>query len=788
MKKAICLVFILSLGAGADEPYRKPPAAIQQILDAPITPTFWLNPSRDTALMGRYEAYPPLSALAQPMLKLAGVRLNPRTFGRHETSWAQGLTLKRLKDGRQTDLKLPKGARVSQVTWSANGKRFAFCNTTDDAIQLWVGEVASGQLRQIPGVRLNAVFHGLEWLPDQQFLLVCTVPKNPGPAPALPAVPAGPNVQESSGKGPSSTYEVRDVLKSPHDASLFDYYATSQMAVVDLRSNRVQPVGKPALYTSVDASPDGRHILTESIHRPYSYMHSYGRFPSEVEVWNRQGQLEKKVASLPLFDQVPLEGVPTGPRNVRWEQSQPATLVWEEALDDGDSQKKVSHHDKLMEWSAPFGAAPQEFARTEWRSQGLAPLANGDRLLYEYDWEKRQRRIWLWSRTGAPKLLWDLNVAERYKNPGSPVYRRLPDGRQVVHQDGDWIYLSGQGATPQGDRPFLDRFNLATLATQRLFQSDEAGLESFVAWVDSSKGRFITRAESPTEPPNFYLRQAGQRQALTQFPDYTPQLRGVTKRLIRYQRADGTPLSMTLYLPPGYQQGTRLPTILWAYPLEYSTAALAGQVSGSEKSFVRIWGDSPVFFALHGYAVLDNVAMPVVGAPETVYDSFIEQTVANSKAALDKAAELGVTDPKRVGVAGHSHGALMTANLLAHSDLFRAGCARSGAHNHTLRPFGFQSEKRTFYQAPETYVKLSPTLNANKINEPLLIIHGEWDSNPGTVPLQSQKLYEAVAGTGGTTRLVMLPLEDHGYQSKESIQHCLYEMLSWFDKYVKNAP
>jgi len=303
--------------------------------------------------------------------------------------------------------------------------------------------------------------------------------------------------------------------------------------------------------------------------------------------------------------------------------------------------------------------------------------------------------------------------------------------------------------------------------------------------------QFITRRETPTDAPNYFIRSAGasaDRKPLTQFPDATPQLRGIKKQLVTYKRADGVQCSFTLYLPPNYKEGTRLPTVVWAYPLEFNDAGTAGQITGSTQRTTQIVGPSHLFFLLEGYAVLDNATMPVVGDPETVNNTYVEQIVMSAKAAIDKATEMGVTDPERVGVGGHSYGAFMTANLLAHSDLFRAGIARSGAYNRTLTPFGFQSERRTLWEAPDMYIRVSPFMVAQKINEPILMIHGEADDNTGTFPIQSERMYQALKGHGATVRLVMLPFEAHGYSGRESIDHVLYEMLSWFDKYVKNAP
>jgi dipeptidyl aminopeptidase/acylaminoacyl peptidase len=386
----------------------------------------------------------------------------------------------------------------------------------------------------------------------------------------------------------------------------------------------------------------------------------------------------------------------------------------------------------------------------------------------------------------APKLVWSRNQQDRYNDPGTPLMR-VVKGQRAILQNGDWIYLSGNGSSPEGDRPFLDRLNLQTLKSERIFRSEADSYETVVALLSDDATQFITRRESPTEAPNYFVKGTSAR-ALTQFPDPTPQLRGIKKQLVTYKRADGVQCSFTLYLPPNYKEGTRLPTVVWAYPLEFNDANTAGQITGSTQRATSITGPSHLFFLMEGYAVLDNATMPVVGSPETVNNTYIEQIVMSAKAAIDKATEMGVTDPDRVGVGGHSYGAFMTANLLAHSDLFRAGIARSGAYNRTLTPFGFQSERRTIWDAPELYLKVSPFMFAMKINEPMLMTHGEADDNTGTFPIQSERMYQAMKGNGATVRLVMLPHEAHGYAGRESIEHVLYEMISWFDKYVKKAP
>jgi dipeptidyl aminopeptidase/acylaminoacyl peptidase len=798
----------------AQTKYQKPPQAILDVLTAPAPPNVFLSPTNDVLILATRVRYPPITDLARPMLRVAGVRIDPTSNNVHGAPYWSEYVLVRVEDGKQTRVLVPAGARLSVPRFSADGKRFAFASMKPAGVELWVGDAASGQVKRLPGVQLNPVLgDDLQWMPDQRTLLVKLVAPRRGPPPPASGVPEGPKVQESAGQTvASSTYEARDLLRTPHDATLFDYYATSQVALVDAATGRVSPLGKRALYTGLRSSPDGQSLLVQQVHRPYSYLSGYERFAHEVEIWSRTGALVHKVASLPLADSVPIRGVRTGPRDFEWRPTAPATLVWAEALDGGDWKKTVPHRDRLMTLSAPFKGDPrplleidQRFAGIEWAETG------GWALVTEVDLNRQWRRTSVLDVDGAhtSRVLWDMSMDERYKNPGAPTFRILRNGFAVIEQSGDSFYTAGAGASPQGDRPFLDRWNVRTLVSERLFRAGTTGFEGFVSWLDVRAGRFLTRHESPTEPPNLFVRTLGQpvakgapvpvpapgeatfassSRAITHLTDPTPQLRGITKRLVTYKRPDGVPLSFTLYLPPGYKEGTRLPTVVWAYPLDYADPATAGQVTGSSQRFTQMGWPLHLFFLLDGYAVLDNPSMPVVGDPKKIYDTYLEQLVAGAKAAVDKAVAMGVTDPDRVGVTGHSHGGLMTANLLAHSDLFRAGIARSGAYNHTIRPFGFQNERRTYWEARDVYLKLSPMINADKIKNPLLIVHGEADVNPGTIPFQSELLYQAVRGTGGNVRLVVLPFESHGYTALESVEHTLYEMLTWFGHYVKNAP
>jgi len=794
------LFLLVAAGTAAAQTYQKPPQPVLDVLNAPVPPQAAIGPERDYMLLLQGVRYPPISELAQPMLRLAGLRINPNTTGPHRDLYFVAMTLKKIADGSERKIELPPGAKVGPPVWSADGKRFAFTNTTANGIELWAGEAASGRVRKLKGVVVNAVYGTpVQWMPDNRTLLAQTVPAGRAAPPAEESVPKAPNIQESSGRpGPVRTYQ--DLLKNAHDEDLFDFYATAQLAFVDSESGKATLLGKPAVFEEAEPSPDGAHILVARLHRPYSYLHPADDFPKDVEVWDREAKVVHKVVSRPLADDVPIEGVVKGPRAYGWRPTEPATLVWAEALDEGDPRKKVSPRDRILMLKAPFAGQPAEIFKTEHRFVGLQWDERGEAaFVRDYDRDKRWVRTQLVEADkpgSAPRVVWSHSINERYNNPGAPLTRLLPNGHRVILRSGDFIYLTGPGASPEGDRPFLDRMSLQTLKAERLFRSDPQSYEAVVALVTPDARQVITRRERPVEPANYYVRTLGEPggpagdsglRALTNVPDATPQLQGIKKQLVKYKRADGVDLSFTLYLPPGYKEGTRLPTVVWAYPLEFNDPATAGQVTGSTQRYTTIIGYSHLFFLLQGYAVLDNATMPVVGDPETMNNTYVEQIVASAKAAIDKAVEMGVTDPERVGVGGHSYGAFMTANLLAHSDLFRAGIARSGAYNRTLTPFGFQSERRTVWEAPEMYIKVSPFMAANKINEPILLIHGEADNNTGTFPMQSERMYQALRGNGATVRYVTLPLEAHGYAARETTEHVLYEMINWFDKYVKNA-
>ncbi|CAN5532379.1 S9 family peptidase [soil metagenome] len=794
--------------------YDLPPPNILDVLRAPSPAVPYVNPTGDSILFVSWVDYPAMARVAEPFLKLAGVRVEPRTRRKHDTPGGYGippcareLSLVAIATGAETKVLLPPGGCAEAFSWSADGKRFAFRNTAADAVELWVGDATNGEVHSIPGVRLNPMLGSAsQWMPDQKRFLVKLVPDALPPPPPAPLVPVAPSIQETNGeKGQSSTYENRDTLSNKHDEDLFDYYGASQLALVDLASGAITRIGKPAIYTGVDPAPDGDHILVTTVKKPYSYVTTVGRFAHVIDVWDHTGAVIHTMASLPTADRVPVQGVPIGPRELEWRSTEPATLTWAEALDGGDWKAKAPARDKIMLQKAPFTAAPVEIARTEQRFEGIAW---GETPTLAFVEESDANRHWKRTFTinvDDPKsklaVLFDLSEDEHYKDPGGFVYRALPNGQWVVRQDGESIFLKGQGSSPDGDRPFLDRLDLKTRAYTRLFRSDKTDYETVVALTDPAGHALLTWHQSLTDPPNAFVRTLGAAttgaapgepafasttRAVTHFQDPTPAVRAIKKRLVKYKRKDGTDLSFTLYTPPDYKDGTRIPAVLYAYPLDYADPTKAGQVTGSQQTFTRL--KQYKLLLLAGYAIIDDAAFPIVGDPKKAYDTYLTQLVDDAKAAVDKAVETGVVDRDRIGVTGHSHGALMTVNLLAHSDLFRAGVATSGSYNKTLTPFGFQNERRSVWEARDVYLKASPFFSADTLKLSILIMHGEDDANPGTTPLQATKLYEAIRGNGGTARLVMLPHEPHWYSALESNEQYAFEMLRWFDKYVKTAP
>ena len=800
MRKLLLLisVFVVNICLAQEGGYKTPPKEISDLLLAKPTPAISIDDKGNWMLLMERNSYPSVEELAQPELRIAGQRINPNNFAPSRQNFINNFILKDLKAGKEYRVAgLPVNLQAGNIRWSPNDKKIAFTNTTNKAVDLYIIDVATHKAAKANKQPLNAILgQAMVWL-DDNTLLYKTILQPASAAPAKSLMPSGPAVQENLGKvAPSRTYQ--DLIKSPYDEKLFAFYTTAQLVknVNGVETN----IGKPAIYNTYSLSPDKKYLLTRIIHPPFSYLVPAYGFNSTESITDLTGKVVKVLAELPSSELSPsgYDNVLNAPRGFGWRDDEAATVTWCAPLDSGIYKKKTDFHDAVYAVSAPFTEAPKELFKTAWRFDGIVWGDASIALVEEELQSKQSTRLSRYnSGTGQLETLIERNTTNAYGDPGEPVTVKNKYGRQVIKlvDNGTKLLMNNStGSSPKGDLPFLAKFDLAAKKNEIIWRCPEGSFEMVTDVLDADKLVLVTRRESQKDMPNYYIKNLVLRMAdqpITNFANPYPQLEGVSKQKIAYKRADGIDLTGDLYLPKNYdpKKDGPLPVLMWAYPREFNSAADAAQTRGSKDRFTMISWAGPVFWVTQGYAVLDNAEMPIVATDSTKKpnDNFIDQLRMNAEAAINKLSDMGVGDRNRVAVGGHSYGAFMTANLLAHTNLFKAGIARSGAYNRSLTPFGFQNEERTYWEAPDLYAAMSPFSYADKIKTPLLMIHGEMDDNPGTFPIQSERLFNAIKGHGGIVRFVSLPYEAHGYRGKENLLHMLYEQNVWLDKYVKNA-
>ena len=785
--------------------YRTPPPSILQLADAKLAPRVLVDDAGEYMILRERNAYVGIEDLAKEELRLAGLRIDPKTDIGSRTYYYTGLSVKSLTDPDAPAREvtgLPAKPKLANFAWSPDEEHVAMTHTTADAVELWVLDVEGADAKRVHAGPLNANMGDvLNWLTEDE-LLVKTVSREREPLTERSgAVPTGPSISSNDGaKAQNRTYQ--DLLQDPYDEHDFAQLARAELVHVNLQG-RATPWLGDAMYTGVDVSPDGEYVLVSEVSKPFSYLVPYGRFPTTYTVYDKSGERVAEVADIPLIEELPkgFMAERTGRRDFEWRADRPHTLVYAEVLDGGDPDNEVAFRDEVSQLGAPFTGEGQSLLKTTQRFWGVEWGDDETAVAYDLWWPTRNVKTYVFDPSDAsakPRVLSERNYQDRYSDPGNTVTVRGPYGEDVLAMDGGGVYMLGDGYTEAGQFPFLTKVHLATGATDTLYKSRYTDRVESLYDFNPKQRRLLVGIESPSDYPNFYFRKTGNgahddATALTQLTDFANPFAAIAeahKEVINYQRADGVALTGTLYLPPGYDRssGEKLPMIMWAYPREYKDKSSAGQNTSNANEFTYPFWGSMLYWVTRGYAVLDDAAFPIVGeGDEEPNDSFREQLVANARAGIDAVDALGYIDRDRVAVGGHSYGAFMVANLLAHSDLFAAGIARSGAYNRTLTPFGFQSEERSYWDSPDTYNTMSPFMHADKVNEPLLLIHGAADNNSGTYPMQSERYFNALKGLGATTRLVMFPHESHGYRSRETIMHLLWEQDEWLAKYVKGG-
>ncbi len=795
------IALLLTSGIYAQEAltYQKPPKEILDLVDVPLAPSVLLDDKKDYMIFLYRDAYTTIADLSQEELRLAGLRIDPKTNIGSRVRYTNNVKLQKIKDGETLQVAgLPENPKLSNFSWSPDQTKIAMTHTTDESVELWVLDIKTATASVLSTMPINANMGDvINWFEDSDAVLVKFISSDRKPLiDTKTTTPSGPTVSVNDGKkAQNRTYQ--DLLKNKNDEFNFEQLALSELWKVNMDGTMDKWLGS-AMYSSISFSPDGNYVMVETVKRPFSYLVPYYRFPSTTTIYANDAKKVATVLEVPLIEDLPqgFMATRTGRRSMNWRADRPATLIFAEALDGGDPENDVPFRDQVFMLEAPFNGTPSPLVKTINRYSGIMWGNDNVALLYDNWWNTRNTKTYIFDPSNPskdPVILFDRNYQDRYSDPGRFVTERNEWGSYVLALDGKDAFLIGDGFSEDGQFPFVDKLNLNNRETSRLYTSTYTDKLENLNDYSPEKNRLLVRIESPTEYPNYYFRDLknNKTEQLTDFANPFKSLQDVHKEVITYKREDGLELSGTLYLPEGYdtKSGEKLPMILWAYPREYKDKASAAQNTQNPNEFTYPYWGSPVYWVTRGYAVLDDAAFPIIGeGDEEPNDSFREQLVSNAKAAIDAVDDMGYIDRKKVAVGGHSYGAFMVANLLSHSDLFAAGIARSGAYNRTLTPFGFQSEERSYWEAPEVYYTMSPFMHADKMKTPLLLVHGEADNNSGTYPLQSERYFNALKGLGATVRLVMLPKESHGYQAKESILHLLWEQDQWLETYVKNKP
>ena len=727
MKNILLFTLLMTtyiLDAQVELDYQTPHKDILELADAPLPPAIRMNEEGTTAILLYRRPYKSIDELSEKEMRLAGLRINPVTNIGSRTRYYFDMKVLDVDSQKESSVMgLPNNPKMANHRWSHDQSKMAFTITEEKGVALWVLDIKEKKIFKITDANLNANMRSpFIWSKDDKSVLVKLLPTDRKDLiNRTSAIPNGPTIAVNDGKkAQNRTYQ--DLLKNPTDEKNFEQLALAELWKVNMDGTKMKWKDS-GIYSSMSQSPDGNYVMLTTVRKPYSYLVPYRRFPSKTDLYSSQGTFVKTILELPLIEDLPkgFMSVRKGPRNIAWRADHPATLFWAEALDGGDAAAEVDYRDAVYQLQAPYDVEKEMLLKTKLRYGGIMWGKDDFAIAISRWWNTRMQQVVSFNPANSseePKLINERNYQDRYSDPGFPVMARNQYGRDVVVVDNNDIYMIGDGWSEEGKLPFVDKRNIHTGESERIYRSEKNDmLEDIITAFDIKKGEVLTRLESKNIYPNYYKRniKTGTLTEVTKFDNPFKAIQDVEKEIITYTREDGLELSATLYLPVGYdkKKKEKMPMLMWAYPREYKDKNSASQITSSSNEFTYPYYGSPIYWVNRGYVVLDDTAFPIIGeGEEQPNDSFVKQLVDNAKGAIDAVDNLGYIDREKVAVGGHSYGAFMTANLLTHSDLFAAGIARSGAYNRTLTPFGFQAEERNYWEAPEIYYNMSPFMHS----------------------------------------------------------------------------
>lgn len=788
------------------EGYLKPPSAIEDALMAPWQRNAELGvPSPD----GRYfvvetrdRRMPPLSLLAKKHYHLGGLQVDPAADRQRDltTKSPDGFLLISSEDGSTVTIRTPEGAKVSTPHWSPDGTRLAFFVHSPDATHIYVADAASGRARRVtPRPVLATLATDFDWSGAGGSIFTVLVPEDRGAEPEEAPVPPTPRVDlTSDGKNELRTFP--DLLETPHERALVEYYGTGQLARIDVASGRARPIGEPALIDRVDASPDGRWVRVETIRKPFSKIVPVFDFARRDEIWNMDGDVVALVQEVPVDDGTDDDRGDDLRREVAWRPGGGLGFLEKEhrsARDDEDGRTSDARKDRVMRWLPPFDSASLSVAyETESSLDELRYSIDGETVfVLEENEDDETERLVAVAGDGVPHTVVSHDTEDAYDDPGTLVtLPGRPDAPVARISSAGQVYLRGtlyhEDPLEEAPQPFLDRVGITGGETERLFLSSPRRYEQVEAVLDDRAERLVIRRESPTEVPNYFVHDAdgGAEIPLTQNQDYDPAFSGARREAVWATRADGVRFKVEIALPADYRDGQALPALFWHYPREYESEGDYHESlrDYNKNAFPRPYVRNMELLTRLGWAVVDP-DVPIVGPRNSWNDLYVVDLRNSLSAAIDALEAKGWIDRSRLAIGGHSYGGFGTLNSMIQTPFFKAGIAGSANSNRTLTPAGFQRERRTLWEAREVYTRMSPLLYMNELSGALLLYHGLDDQNVGTFPEHSIRSFHALNALGKTAALYMYPYEEHGPDAQETIQDLWARWTAWLDKYVKNA-